>query len=34
MKNDILNHFNVNKWAEINQREFDNVLNYIGEMER
>ena len=34
MKKDILNHFNVNKWAEINQREFDNVLNYIGEMER
>ena len=34
MKNDILNHFNVNKWAEINQREFDNILNYIGEMER
>ena len=34
MKNDILNHFNVNKWAEINQREFGNVLNYIGGMER
>ena len=34
MKSDILNHFNVNKWAEINQRDIDNVLNYIGEMER
>lgn len=34
MKNDILNHFNANKWADINQREFDNVLNYIGRMER
>lgn len=34
MKNDILNHFNANKWADINQREFNNVLNYIGGMER
>lgn len=34
MKSDILNHFNVNKWAEINQRDIDNVLIYIGEMER
>ena len=34
MKNDILNHFNANKWADINQGEFDNVLNYIGGMER
>ena len=34
MKNDILNHFNANKWADINQREFDNVLNYIGGIER
>lgn len=34
MKSDILNHFNVNKWAEINQRDIDNVLIYIGKMER
>ena len=34
MKNDILNHFNANKWADINQREFNNVLNYIGGMAR
>ena len=34
MKNDILNHFNANKWADINQREFNNVLSYIDGMER
>lgn len=34
MKNDILNHFNANKWADINQKEFDNVLNYIDGMKR